>query len=91
MLKYQPPTKEKLSTAAMHLFDAVYSSGTEFYPQLIALILKADPLNKARLQLSFPAEVAVVDEWQNAKVERDFWFKYGYEDWYDKKRWEPRI
>ena len=53
---------------------------THFTAELIRLIHKSDPSNRARIAHSFPVEVSVWEEWFNSNNPAEFYKFYGVDE-----------
>lgn len=48
-----------------HIQEILHGHGDWFSAHLVRLIAKADPLNRERLRVAFPAEVAEFEKWES--------------------------
>ena len=65
-----------LDEAIRELYYSKYQNNDNFHSMLYRLIAKADPSNRRRLSVGFPAEVLAYTMWLESENEKEFFEKY---------------
>jgi len=62
--------------AAQELFYWQFGDGSNYLSMLFTLRGKADLVNKARLELAYPVEMEIYQEWYDAASPEEFYREY---------------
>lgn len=76
--KIETHTAEELRKAIQHLFYWQKSGADNFTAKLYELMAKADPTNRQKLFLAFPAEAKAYSMWYCAPSAEEFFKLHGF-------------